>query len=389
MKDLISKILASVKRFRKRLQPTRESVKESIKVCHFLQEMDVPHHIQRNVEVIEPEVKGTVLYALLDQTSIEQAAEAVSSKNGDTIRYHLNKLSLNDIEQVCKEQLLNCLAVMEQQDTLPDKLHLAVDTTYVLYYGKTRGPFVHHKKSKYYYRYLTITIVNTGFHVLPVIVKPVSTFDALEDLVDQAPTDLRAVTTREVEKLFADRWFYTVEVVNVLKKHSIPFVIGGKQTAKAKRILETCPKDGSITSLPYTMKSGTGQTTQVMFHAYWNTSRDQWFLAISWGITSPDEILDYKYRWGIETSYRLHKSLFLSTTTTNSALRLLYFYLSAILLACYVCLRLGIFPPCLPSHDTLLVLVQSESSLTLYVFRVRLRLLIHQGGGTKALIRKY
>lgn len=381
MKDLISKTLQSVKRFIKRLQPTRESVKTAIKVCHFFQDLDLPHRIQRNVKEIEKEVKSTVLYALLDRTSIEQAAEAISSKDGDTIRYHLNKLSLSGIEQVCKEQLLNCLAVMEQQGTLPDKLQLAVDTTDIPYYGKTRDVFVHHKKSEYYYRYLTITIVNKGFHVFPVIVKPVTIFDTLDEMIDQAITDLRSTTNREVEKLFGDRWFYTVDVVNALKKHNIPFVIGGKQTAKVKRILEACSKDGTITSLPYTMKSGTGKTTEVLLHAYWNTSRDQWFVAISWGIKSPDEIHDYKHRWGIETSYRLHKSLLLSTSTTNSALRLLYFYLTAILLACYVCLRLGVFPPCLPRHDTLVVFVQSESSLTLYFFRTRLRLLIQQGGG--------
>ena len=260
MKNLMSKLVSPVKRFFKRLQPTRESVKESIKVYHFFQELDFPHQIQRNVEEIEQEVKRTILYALLDKTSIEQAAEVVSSKDGDTIRYHLNKLSMDDIEQVCKEQLLNCLAIIEQQGTLPDKLQLAVDTTDIPYYGNTRDIFVHHKKSEYYYRYLTITIVNTGFHVLPVIVKPVSVFDTLEDLVNQAVTDLRSITNREVEKLFADRWFYTVDVVTVLKNHNIPFVIGGKQTAKVKRILKSCPKDGTITSLPYTMKSGTGET---------------------------------------------------------------------------------------------------------------------------------
>ena len=94
MKHLISKMLASVKRFNKRLQPTRTDVKTAIKVCHFFQELNFPHHIERNVKEIETEVKRTVLYALLDRTSIEQAAVAISSKDGDTIRYHLNKLSL-------------------------------------------------------------------------------------------------------------------------------------------------------------------------------------------------------------------------------------------------------------------------------------------------------
>lgn len=44
-------------------------------------------------------------------------------------------------------------------------------------------------------------------------------FDTLEAVVDQAITDLRSTTNREVEKVLTDRWFYTVDVVNVLKKY--------------------------------------------------------------------------------------------------------------------------------------------------------------------------
>jgi len=376
------KLIQSVKRFVKNLsQPTKDSVKTSIKVCHSFHTLDFPHHIQRNVEEILPEVKKTILYALVEKTSVEQAAEAVSTKNGDTIRYHVKKLTMKEIDEVFKHHLFTCFATLVKNGKIQQPLHLAVDTTDIDYYGEEKDIFVHQKKKKYYYRYFTITVLTKNYGAFPLIVQPVSVFDSLEDLFDQALHEITAQYQR-IEKILADRWFFTVEVVKVLKNYAIPFIIGGKQTEKVKNQLKRFPKDGTITTIPYTMKSGKGKTTDVTLHAYWNKTRKDWFLAITWNITSPQEIFTYRSRWGIETAYRMHKALLLSTSTTNSAVRLLYFYLGAVLLACYVCLRAAVCPPYVPLElfeEYVKKVNQPNKTVTLYTFKTRLRWHI-QGG---------
>jgi len=60
--------------------------------------------------------------------------------------------------------------------------------------------------------------------------------------------------------LYADRGFYSVEVVKLLQAYTIPFVIGARKNKNIRSYLETFPKTGKITSVPYTMKSGQGET---------------------------------------------------------------------------------------------------------------------------------
>jgi len=102
--------------------------------------------------------------------------------------------------------------------------------------------------------------------------------------------------------LYADRGFYSVEVVKLLQAYTIPFVIGARKNKKIRSYLENFSKTGKITSIPYTMKSGQGETTEVMLHAYWLPKRKDWFVCISWHISSEQQIYDYCHRWGIETS---------------------------------------------------------------------------------------
>ena len=61
-----------------------------------------------------------------------------------------------------------------------------------------------------------------------------------------------------------------------------------------------------------------------MLHAYWLPKRKDWFVCISWMITSDQHIYEYCHRWGIETSYRLLKSISFSTTTNHPSVRFLY-----------------------------------------------------------------
>ncbi|UJG42406.1 MAG: transposase [Candidatus Heimdallarchaeum endolithica] len=324
MKHCNFNLLKSVKSFlEKRFQPTREDRKTSIKVCHWIRKMDFPHKGQRKRGETKEEVKKTVLGAVVEQTSIEQSAEQFSTKDGDTIRYHLNKLDINSISEVFISSFQQCGELLKRKKKIKSPLILAVDTMDIRYYGKRRDEYIHQYKNEWFYRYITVSTVKSSYGALPLGAFPVSTFDSKEGLLESLFNKF-SLKNKSIKVLYADRGFYSVEVVKLLQAYTIPFVIGARKNKKIRSYLETFPKTGKITSVPYTMKSGQGETTEVMLHAYWLPKRKDWFVCISWHISSEQQIYDYCHRWGIETSYRLLKSISVSTTTNNATVRFLY-----------------------------------------------------------------
>jgi len=149
MKTCNFNLLKSVKSFfEKHFQPTREYSITSIKVCHLIRKMDFPHKGQRKMMEIKEEVKKTVLGAVVDQTSIEQSAEQFSTKDGDTIRYHLNKLDRNTISGFFTPLFQQCAELLKSKKKIKSPLVLAVDTMDIRYYGKKRDEYIHQYKKK-------------------------------------------------------------------------------------------------------------------------------------------------------------------------------------------------------------------------------------------------
>ena len=178
-------LLKSVKSFlEKRFQPTREDRKTSIKVCHWIRKMDFPHKGQRKRGETKEEVKKTVMGAVVEQTSIEQSAEQFSTKDGDTIRYHLNKLDINSISEVFISSFQQCAELLKRKKKTKSPLILAVDTMDIRYYGKRRDEYIHWYKNEWFYRYITVSTVKSPYGSLPLVAFPVSTFDSKEELLE-------------------------------------------------------------------------------------------------------------------------------------------------------------------------------------------------------------
>ncbi|UJG41361.1 MAG: hypothetical protein K9W45_02600 [Candidatus Heimdallarchaeum aukensis] len=104
-----------------------------------------------------------------------------------------------------------------------------------------------------------MSTVKSSYGALPLGAFTVSTFDSKEGLLESLFNKF-SLKNRSIKVLYADRGFYSVEVVKLLQEYTIPFVIGARKNKKIRSYLETFPKTGKITSVPYTMKSGQGET---------------------------------------------------------------------------------------------------------------------------------
>jgi len=121
----------------------------------------------------------------------------------------------------------------------------------IRYYRKKRDEYIHqYKKNEWFYRYITVSTVKSPYGSLPLGAFPVSTFDSMEGLLGYF-FDKFSLKNKSIKVLYADRGFYSVEVVKLLQ---------GKKNKKIKSYLVTFPKTGKIISVPYTMRSGQGET---------------------------------------------------------------------------------------------------------------------------------
>ncbi|MHA1352494.1 MAG: hypothetical protein ACTSPP_06875, partial [Candidatus Heimdallarchaeaceae archaeon] len=69
----------------------------------------------------------------MEQTSIKQSAEQFSTKDGDTIRYHLNKLDIKGISEVFISSFQQCGELLKRKKKIKSPLILAVDTMDIRY----------------------------------------------------------------------------------------------------------------------------------------------------------------------------------------------------------------------------------------------------------------
>ncbi len=271
---------------------------------------------------------------------------STSSENAPTegaVRHRLK--GLEDIEAqvntMLKEHVLK---------TLPGRpLTFALDFTLIPYYGDAEndGDVVRTKAKRgtnNFFAYATVyTILRNKRYTLAV--KHVRNGESLIDVIDFL---LGEVTSSglKVGRLYLDREFYTIDVINHLKARGIPFIIPCVARGKSGgiRVLLKGRKSYSTT---YTMRSGEKEATfQVnvvarYYRGKWNRRGIEYFAFAVSGIDIPagKTHKEYRKRFGIETSYRLMNAARARTTSRSPAIRLLYVGLAFLLMNLWIYLH--------------------------------------------------
>ena len=101
---------------------------------------------------------------------------------------------------------------------------VAIDTTEVPYFG-TRDEWVHYSPTKkcYVHRYIVAAAIDGPRKIL-LSIRPISMFDSRTDAVEAVLRDIERLGL-EVERVYMDCGFFSVEVMEVLARRSIPFAI--------------------------------------------------------------------------------------------------------------------------------------------------------------------
>ncbi len=271
---------------------------------------------------------------------------STSSENAPTegaVRHRLK--GLKDVEAK-----VNSMLKVHVLRTLPRRpLVFAVDFTLIPYYGDAEndGDVTRTKAKKgtnNFFAYATIyTILRNKRYTLAV--KHVRKGEKLTDVIDFLLGELTDTGLR-VGRLYLDREFYTIDVINHLKQRGTPFIIPCVARGKSGGI-RALLKGKKSYSTTYTMKSGEKEATFRVnvdaryYRGKWNRHGMEYFAFAVHGINIPagKTHREYRKRFGIETSYRLMNAARARTTSRSPTLRLLYVALGLLLMNLWIYLH--------------------------------------------------
>jgi hypothetical protein len=143
----------------------------------------------------------------------------------------------------------------------------------------------------------------------------------------------------KVERLYLDRGFYSVPVIRWLMALKLPFIMPAIIRGKTGGTRALCNGRRSYQT-PYTLSStdyGSVTCPMVVICRYRNGAHGkhgiQYLLYVVYraNVAWSQGHRHYRYRFGIETSYRIKNQARIRSTTKNPVLRLLYVALAFIL----------------------------------------------------------
>ncbi len=288
-----------------------------------------------------------------EKQSIHSIRSSLSSVPCETsCRYHLAKLNREDLEEEASSILLDLPnSILKQGKSYT----FAIDYTDDPYYGEIRGEntdFVRRTEAKAsttrFYTYVTLYAIQKGkrftLAVFPVKNKELKTFYI------QRCLDVIMAQFYKIEVLCLDRGFYSIDVLNFLAEHSIPYIIPvvkhGKMLKSLLEVPKSCfrhytirnknkSKDVLLVVKVGYLKGKTGKKGKVSFGYVVS--------GLSW---TPEKVYHaYKSRFGIESSYRIRNKIRPFTTSRNPTLRFLFAIIAFLMENIWMSLQWIFFTP--------------------------------------------
>jgi hypothetical protein len=224
-----------------------------------------------------------------------------------------------------------------------DGMKMAIDFTEEPYYGKLD---MYVTRSKYksgtdtFHTFATISVVGKDEKErLTLYSLPVTMLDTKEYISKEIARKLtKAISIDDKQS------FFKTEIIKLLESMGINFIMPAVRNERIKRMLNEFAKGnipsvnemGSKVYLVIAKKKGSREEDKP----------DDKFIAFVTNIKfdDPERVVDiisekYRYRWGIETSYRVEDGFEAKTTSRNFTLRVIYLMLSIILYNLWILTR--------------------------------------------------
>lgn len=312
------------------------------------------------------EVKGTkassemvlevLVHAAVNGQSIEAScAELAGSADSNTLREHVNEAFRSEMLDEVERRVNEALVAQ-----LPKKLRkkvqeLVIDIHDQAFYGKTESLLRYASRgaakqgTTYFYRIASLYLIHQGLRLTLAVVfvhSGMSLAHCIVRLLKQAKAQ-----KIKLGCLFLDRGFAGIEVYRCLQRRRIPAIIACPIRGKGGGTKALCQgRQSYLTKHTFrSQEQGNCTTTVAVVRAYTHTGqrgqskarKAAWFLYVLIALKlSPQAVhARYRYRFGIESSYRLMRQVRARTNSRNPVLRFLFMALAFILLNLWLALR--------------------------------------------------
>lgn len=236
----------------------------------------------------------------------------------DDVFYHLKKLSLQQVQQMFDSLIKENVKRAKRFGLLSKPVWLAVDFTNDMFYGEpnqyTRG-CKPKNGSSYAYQYLVASIVEDGKRFV-IAALPFQPLDSQEEVLEQLLDKCLALV--KIKCVLLDRGFYSSNVVRLLKRKRLKYIMPVKKTSKVKKFMQNLKSfptffEYTLNKEPVTLIFVKGDEEPLGFC----TNLPCW----------SSKLLEfYSWRWGIETTFRVQDLLQAKTCSTNLVVRMFLFY---------------------------------------------------------------
>jgi hypothetical protein len=194
---------------------------------------------------------------------------------------------------------------------------LAVDFTNDMFYGEpnqfTRG-CKPKNGSSYAYQYLVASIVEDGKRFV-IATLPFQQLDSQEELLEHLLD--KCLSLVRVKCVLLDRGFYASNVIRLLKKKRLKYVMPVKKTTKVKKFMESIKV--FPTFLQYTLNK------EPVTLVFVKVGEEPLGFCTNLPCRSSKLLEFYSWRWGIETTFRVQDLLQAKTCSTNLVVRTFLF----------------------------------------------------------------
>lgn len=289
-----------------------------------------------NAVYSQKQILNQLLYASVENISVEAASgELKKTPSSDDVLHHLRKQDRKSFQKNVENILSDIIPKVKKRLRIPTTMNvtIAIDYHEIPYYGDKNGKgmrcWVVGSKAKngtsYFVRYATVDIVCKGIR-FTLFALPMTVFGTKIKAIDKLVKMARKYI--HVDCILIDRGFCYIEPIKKLEKLQTYYIMPKIKDTKTVREIEKCLKN-NITSTDYTM--GTEKRGVTFNLIVYETGKDVVAFATN-KPTDPKWTAEmYRWRWGIETGYRVKKDFRAKTTSTSHTVRVIYFLLSVIL----------------------------------------------------------
>jgi hypothetical protein len=285
-----------------------------------------------------------LIYISLNSTSAESGsndlAKDMDVPSADVILRRLKALDLSNVINA-----LNKANMKLVKKHARDGMKMAIDYTEEPYYGKID---MYVTRSKYksgtdmFHTFATISVVGKDERErLTLYSLPVTRLDTKEEIVRELLKN-----SPRPSLLLMDRGFFTIEIIKLLTEMGIKFIIPAVLNERVKRVVD----DYIHGRVPAVIEYEMGAKIYMVI-AKKKAEENEPIVKYIPFVTNvkfddPQEMVavipeEYRYRWGIETSYRVEDGFEAKTTSRNFTLRTIYFMVAFILYNLWILARVG------------------------------------------------